>query len=64
MPLVKFGWRYVFEVNVEATDVSSFRVGQNRVGDPLRLFENPLLECTIMKKKPAHTFPFFTFRDP
>lgn len=62
MHLKRFGWRYVFEVNVEATDVSEFRVGTNRVGDPLRLFENPLLECTIQRLKPAHTFAFFTFR--
>jgi uncharacterized protein YmfQ (DUF2313 family) len=62
--LLVHGWRYTFEVNVEATDVEPFRVGQNRVGEPLVLFENPLLECTIAKLKPAHTSAFFTFRDP
>lgn len=60
--LKTFGWRYTFEVNVEATSVEPFRVGENRVGDPLVAFENPVLECTIAKLKPAHTSVFFTFR--
>lgn len=62
--LAATGWRYVFEVNVEATNVTPFRVGINRAGDPLVEFSNPLLECTIYKLKPAHTQPFFTFRTP
>ena len=60
--LKRYGWRYTFEVNVEATDVEAFRVGYGRVGDPLVAFENPALECTIAKLKPAHTSAFFTFR--
>jgi len=59
-----YKWRYTFEVNVEATDVTKFRVGIGRVGEPLVAFENPLLECTIAKLKPAHTSAFFTFREP
>lgn len=57
------GWLYVFNVNVLATDVGQFRVGTNRVGDSLRTFENPILECTMFRSKPAHTQPFFTFRE-
>ena len=60
--LKRFGWRYTFEVNTEASMVEAFRVGYGRVGDRLRTFENPLLECMIKKAKPAHTSVFFTFR--
>lgn len=58
------GWRYIFEVNVEATVIEPFRVGRNRVGDPLVNFGNDILECTMAKLKPAHTGVFFTFRTP
>lgn len=60
--LVTHGWVFCFEVNVEATVVEPFRVGENRVGDRLVRFGNEILECTIAKKKPAHTCAFFTFR--
>lgn len=56
------GWLFYFNVDVEASNVRAFRVGINRVGEPLRLFSNPLFECTIRRLKPAHTAPFFTFR--
>ncbi len=57
------GWRTFFEVNmpVEAADI--FEVGDNTVGDALREFSNPVIECTMRKLKPAHTGVFFTFRE-
>lgn len=58
------GWRYIFEVNVEASVVEPFRVGVNRVGQPLVNFGNDIMECTMAKLKPAHTGVFFTFRAP
>lgn len=61
--LKTFGWRYIFEVNVEATVVEPFRVGYGRAGDPLVEFGNEILECTIARLKPAHTGAFFTFRE-
>jgi uncharacterized protein YmfQ (DUF2313 family) len=60
--LVVHGWRYCFNVNVEASVVDAFRVGENRVGDALVEFGNEILECTMAKLKPAHTCVFFTFR--
>jgi uncharacterized protein YmfQ (DUF2313 family) len=63
-PLLNGMWNFCFEVNVEATVVEPFKVGENAVGDPLVEFGNELLECTIAKLKPAHTCAFFTFRDP
>lgn len=62
--LVNWRWDFCFIVNVEATVVQPFEVGNNVVGDPLVTFGNSLLECTIAKLKPAHTCSFFTFRDP
>lgn len=61
--LVRHGWRYTMEVNVEATTVTNFRAGIGRAGDPLALAGNDLLQCTMAKLKPAHTSTFFTFRN-
>lgn len=58
------GWRFVFEVNALATINDPFEVGIDTVGEPLVEFGNPLLQCTIKKAKPAHAFPFFTYREP
>jgi uncharacterized protein YmfQ (DUF2313 family) len=55
------GWRFVFNVDLEATSVTYFRVGQNRVGERLVLFENETVECAVYKYKLAHMQPFFTF---
>jgi uncharacterized protein YmfQ (DUF2313 family) len=60
--LYNWRWDFCFIVNVEATTVEAFEVGNNVVGDPLVSFGNELLECTIAKLKPAHTCSFFTFR--
>lgn len=62
--LHNWGWTFYFEVNSLATITEPFRVGINRVGDRLVEFGNPLLECLIIKQRPAHTFPYFTFREP
>lgn len=63
-PLVAWKWDFCFIIDVEATVIEPFRVGQNTVGQPLVEFGNELLECTIAKLKPAHTCSFFTFRTP
>jgi len=57
------GWRFVFQVNALATINDPFEVGNDTVGDPLVVFGNPLLQCTIKRLKPAHTQAFFTYRD-
>lgn len=62
--LVDWKWDYYFTVDVEATVLEGFKVGENTVGEPLSVFGNELLECTIAKLKPAHTGSFFTFREP
>lgn len=59
--LVTHGWRPCFEVNGDSTGIFPFRVGANRVGEPLVVFGNDLLKCTILKLKPAETCVYFTF---
>ncbi len=55
------GWLFYFNVELPATAVQNFLVGSSRVGEPLRSFSNPLIECTIKKLKPAHAGVTFTF---
>jgi len=56
-----WGWLYYFEVSIPATEATKFRVGTSRVGERLVVYSNPVLECTLMKHKPAHTAIFFTY---
>jgi uncharacterized protein YmfQ (DUF2313 family) len=60
--LVQHGWKFTFEINMEATVNEPFRVSINSIGDPLVIFGNELLECIFLKLKPAHNSIFFTFR--
>ena len=60
--LVKYGWRFFFLVDLPATAADIFRAGDT-AGDRLREFENPLIECTIKKLKPAHAGVTFIFSE-
>lgn len=60
MQLKEIGWRYYFNVEMPATAADIFVVGDT-VGNPLVLFSNPLIECTMRKLKPAHSAVTFTF---
>lgn len=60
MQLKEIGWRYYFNVEMPATAANFFVVGDT-VGNPLVLFSNPLIECTMKKLKPAHSAVTFTF---
>ena len=59
--LFNVGWLYYFNVDLPATAVTFFEVGNSTVGEPLADFSNPLIECTIRRLKPAHTGVTFTF---
>lgn len=61
--LTNSGWQYVFKVEIPATSSEVFKVGENVVGNPLRLFQNELVQCTINQLKPAHTFAFYVFTE-
>jgi len=59
--LTNVGWRFYFNVDMPITAAEVFEAG-DVAGSPLRLFSNPLIECTMLKLKPAHSAIFFTFR--
>lgn len=54
-------WVFVWRVNSATTSIQTFKVGQNKVGDPLRWWGNELLECAIKRLKPAHTHVLFSY---
>jgi len=54
------GWRFCFNTEMPATAAEILEVGEE-VGQPLVLFTNPLIECTIRKLKPAQSCATFTF---
>jgi uncharacterized protein YmfQ (DUF2313 family) len=55
-------WRGVFEVNASQIYSKRFRMG-SLMGEVLRKFGNPVLECTFNRLKPAHMKIFFTYGD-
>jgi uncharacterized protein YmfQ (DUF2313 family) len=60
--LSEIGWRYYFNAEMPITASVHFVAG-SFAGDPLRLFANPLIECTIKKLKPANAGVTFTFKE-
>ncbi|OQB05766.1 MAG: hypothetical protein BWY19_00791 [bacterium ADurb.Bin212] len=60
-PLSNGDWIFAFEIRGPVLTFISFRTGRNTVGEPLRIWGNEPLECTINKIKPAHTAAIFTF---
>lgn len=59
--LAVFGWQFYFIAKVPVAELTRFRVGNSRVGEPLVEFGNALLQCTIRKSKPAHSGVVFLF---
>lgn len=59
--LHQWGWLFYFNVEVPIAAATTFRVGYSTVGEALRTFSNPLIECTIRKLKPAHAGVTFTY---
>lgn len=60
--LTEIGWRFYYNVDIPAAASEHFVAG-SVVGLPLRSFSNELIECTMIKLKPAHAMPFFTFKE-
>lgn len=54
-------WRHWFRVTGPATIYEVFKAGVNRAGDRLVEIGNETLECTINKRKPAHSRVQFIF---
>lgn len=59
--LLLVGWRYYFSATLPITAANFFEVGSNTVGDPLVEFTSEIMECTLVKLKPAHSAIFFKF---
>jgi uncharacterized protein YmfQ (DUF2313 family) len=55
------GWIYAWRLNSPLRSFWLARVGEARIGDPLRLFGSRLLECVITQEKPAHTIVRFGY---
>jgi uncharacterized protein YmfQ (DUF2313 family) len=60
-PLNGDGWAYAWRINSAAVTVTAFATGKNRVGQPLRSWADPRLECLINTHKPAHTVTIFAY---
>jgi len=60
--LTNIGWKFYFKVEMPVTAAEVFEAG-DVAGTPLREFTNPLIECTMMRLKPAHAAVFFTFKE-
>lgn len=54
-------WVFTWRVNAPNTIITSFRVGRSAVGEPLSVWGNERLECSIDEIKPAHTILQFAY---
>jgi uncharacterized protein YmfQ (DUF2313 family) len=52
---------YTWQVNAGEVPIRYFRAGQATAGDRLRLWGEELLECAILRLKPAHTHVIFAY---
>lgn len=60
--LQRWGWLFMFNVEMPASAADVFQVGLSTVGEPLVSLSNDLIACTIKKLKPAHTGVTFSFK--
>lgn len=59
--LTNDGWRFVWQVNAPAANIVEFAAGRSSAGEPLRSWDNELLECVINRLRPAHTHVLFAY---
>lgn len=60
-PLTNGDWVYAFLVHAPVETIKYFSTGISQVGDPLANWGNAFLECSIHKRKPAHTLDLYTY---
>ena len=53
-------WRFTWRVNLPAVVAYNFSAG-SKAGEPLRVFRNDAVECSIDHLKPAHTNVLYKF---
>lgn len=56
-------WNFSWLVQGPETTISRFRADNNQAGDALASWGNRILECTLSKRKPAHTILRFGYRE-
>lgn len=54
-------WKYTWEVNAPLQSPRNFLVNVGRIQEPLRSWNNEILECFLLKFKPAHTNLIFVY---
>jgi uncharacterized protein YmfQ (DUF2313 family) len=59
--LYGMAWAHTWRVTAQLTTIIYFRVGQSVTSDPLRSWNNRLLECVLNAIKPAHTVLQFAY---
>lgn len=52
---------YSWRLNAPMVNLQPFRVGQNRMGDRLRIWGDAEMECRVKRLKPAHTRVVFGY---
>ena len=54
-------WVFAFTVNAPQTTINNATASNAGAGEPLRAWGNQALECTIRRRKPAHTTVLFAY---
>jgi len=60
-PLCDASWSSAWQVNAPADEITWFRVGQGAAGEPLAVWNDAVLQCTLTEIKPAHTLLIFAY---
>lgn len=60
-PCYDDSWRHVWFASSPDFRAQEFKAGQSGAGDPLRKFDNTILECVFNRFKPGHTKVHFLY---
>lgn len=60
-PLTNGPWIFAFQVTAKGDVARVFKAGQSPAGDALRHWGDPILECVIAWRKPAHAIAIISY---
>lgn len=60
-PLTNGPWIFAFQVTATGDVACVFKAGQSPAGDALRHWGDPILECVIAWRKPAHAIAIISY---
>lgn len=60
-PVLGAAWAHTWRIVAPAQTVRRFRAGAGKAGEPLAVWGNASLECTLGRIKPAHTILQFAY---